>query len=83
MLARTASLAPVRVARSVGPRRDHATALRTKVALTAVGHEAQLAESAKGFDVHHAQIMSWKDQSLVGAAGVFSDALAVGSAPIR
>jgi transposase len=55
------------------PRRNHAPAFKAKVALAAVKGEATLAELAKRFDVHPAQVTAWKDQLLAGASGVFSD----------
>jgi transposase-like protein len=55
------------------PRRNHAPAFKAKVALAAVKGEATLAELAKRFDVHPAQVTAWKDQLLAGATGVFAD----------
>ncbi len=53
------------------PRRNHAPAFKAKVALAAVRNEGTLAELAKRYDVHPAQVTAWKDQLLAGAAAVF------------
>lgn len=55
------------------PRRNHAPAFKAKVALAAVKGEATLAELAKRFDVHPAQVTAWKDQLLAGATSVFAE----------
>ena len=55
------------------PRRNHAPAFKAKVALAAVKGDGTLAELAKRFDVHPAQVTAWKDQLLAGAADVFTD----------
>ena len=55
------------------PRRNHAPAFKAKVALAAVKGDGTLAELAKRFDVHPAQVTAWKDQLLAAAADVFTD----------
>jgi transposase len=52
-------------------RRNHAPALKAKVALAAIKGEKTLAELAQQFDVHPNLITQWKSQLLEGAAGVF------------
>jgi transposase len=64
------------------PRRNHAPAFKAKVALAAVKGEATLAELAKRFDVHPAQVTAWKDQLLAGATGVFTDGSRAADPPV-
>ncbi len=64
------------------PRRNHAPAFKAKVALAAVKGEATLAELAKRFDVHPAQVTAWKDQLLAGATGVFADGSRAADPPV-
>ena len=53
------------------------------MALAAIKGEKTLAELAKLFDVHPAQIVSWKSQLREGAAGVFGSGPAVSeTAPV-
>ena len=55
------------------PRRNHAPAFKAKVALAAVKGEGTLAELAKRFDVHPAQVTAWKDQLVAGATALFTE----------
>ena len=57
-------------------RRTHSAGFQAKVALAAIKDEKTLAELAKLFDVHPAQIVSWKSQLQEGAAGVFGSGAA-------
>jgi transposase-like protein len=54
-------------------RRNHAPAFKAKVALAAIRHEGTIAELAKRFDVHPAQVTAWKDQLLARSAEVFGE----------
>ena len=53
-------------------RRTHAPAFKAKVALAAIRQEGTLAELAKRFDVHSAQVTAWKDQVLAGGTQLFT-----------
>ena len=64
-------------------RRTHSAGFKAKVALAAIKGEKTLAELAKLFDVHPAQIVAWKAQLQEGAAGVFgSGSAAPETAPV-
>lgn len=52
------------------PRRNHAPALKAKVAVAALEGNATLAELAQRFDVHANQIAVWRCQRVAHAAGV-------------
>ena len=52
-------------------RRNHTSAFKARVALTALKGEMTLSDLAQRFDVHPNQITQWKSQLLEGAAGVF------------
>ena len=52
-------------------RRTHSPGFKAKVALAAIKGEKRLAELAKLFDVHAAQIVAWKAQLQEGVGGVF------------
>jgi transposase-like protein len=58
------------------PRRNHAPAFKAKVALAAIRNEGTIAELAKRFDVHPAQVTAWKDQLLARSAEVFGEGAA-------
>ena len=55
-------------------RRNHAPALKAKVALAALKGEKTLAELAQMYDVHPNQITTWRAQLDEGAAGLFGGA---------
>jgi transposase-like protein len=63
-------------------RRTHSPGFKAKVALAAIKGEKTLAELAKLFDVHPAQIVAWKAQLQEGAAGVFGSGPAAETAPV-
>jgi transposase-like protein len=54
------------------PRRNHAPASKTKVALEALKGEQTIVEIAERYQVHPNQITSWKKQLLDHAPNVFS-----------
>ena len=54
------------------PRRNHTSALKTKVATAAIKADRTLVQLAEQFDVHPNQISTWKDQLLEGATEIFA-----------
>ena len=52
-------------------RRNHSSAFKAKVALSAVKGERTVAELAEQFDVHPNQIQDWKKRLVEGAEDVF------------
>jgi transposase len=54
------------------PRRNHAAAFKTKVALEAIKGEQTIIELAERFQVHPNQITEWKKQLLERAEEVFA-----------
>jgi transposase-like protein len=54
------------------PRRNHAPAFKTKVALDALKGAETLVELSQRYQVHTNQITEWKKQLLEHAADVFS-----------
>lgn len=64
------------------PRRNHAPAFKAKVALAAIRNEGTIAELAKRFDVHPAQVTAWKDQLLARSAEVFGEGGAAADPPV-
>ena len=63
------------------PQRNHAPALKSKVALAAIKGEQAVAELAQCFDVHLNQITQWKILLLEFTSGVFEGNEAT-SAPV-
>ena len=52
-------------------RRNHSSAFKAKVALSAVRGERTVAELAEQFDVHPNQIQDWRKRLVEGAEDVF------------
>jgi len=64
-------------------RRAHSPGFKAKATSAAIKGEKTLAELAKLFEVHPAQIVAWKAQLQEGAAGVFgAGAAATETAPV-
>lgn len=54
-------------------RKKHSPTFKAKVALEALKEEETTAEIASRFDVHPAQVRTWKRALLEGASGIFSN----------
>ena len=52
-------------------RRKHSPAFKAKVALEALKEEESTAEIASRFEVHPAQVRTWKRSLMEGASGIF------------
>jgi transposase len=52
-------------------RRNHSSALKAKVALSALKGDRTLAQIAEQFDIHPNQIQEWKKRLVDGAEDVF------------
>jgi putative transposase len=56
-----------------GPRKRHPASLKAKVALEAAKPTRTVAELARAYQVHPAQISRWKEQLLDGVESLFRD----------
>jgi putative transposase len=52
--------------------RNHSSAFKAKVALTAIKGDLTVAEISSKFKIHSSQIAKWKKQLLESATGAFS-----------
>jgi transposase len=55
-----------------GKRRNHGAAFKAKVALAAIKGDKTLAEISGQYQIHHSQILAWKQQLLERAEDVFA-----------
>ena len=63
------------------PRRNHAPALKAKVALDALKENQTTVELAERYQAHPNQITAWKNQLLEYASDVFSKNHKIGQGP--